>query len=110
PARCGAAGTGRDRRRFPSGRSIGFPRAGRLRTSAFFLQPWIAPARTSRRVVVQYINTTGLSPGGAKLYPGFPPVFPSEQSNAMTNAVEIHHVTKTFGRHTAVDDLSLAVP
>src|SRR5947209_7487281 len=26
------------------------------------------------------------------------------------NAVEIEHVTKTFGRHTAVDDLSLAVP
>src|SRR5215471_8623369 len=26
------------------------------------------------------------------------------------NAVELHHVTKTFGRHVAVDDLSLAVP
>jgi ABC-2 type transport system ATP-binding protein len=26
------------------------------------------------------------------------------------HAVEIEHVTKTFGRHTAVDDLSLAVP
>src|SRR5262245_5827717 len=26
------------------------------------------------------------------------------------NAVEIDHVTKTFGPHTAVDDLSLAVP
>ena len=26
------------------------------------------------------------------------------------NAVEIDHVTKTFGAHTAVDDLSLAVP
>src|SRR5207248_5690167 len=29
--------------------------------------------------------------------------------SAMT-AVEIDHVTKTFGQHTAVDDLSLAVP
>src|SRR6516165_5190913 len=26
------------------------------------------------------------------------------------NAVEIDHVTKTFGQHTAVNDLSLAVP
>src|SRR6516164_3433662 len=26
------------------------------------------------------------------------------------NAVEIEHVTKTFGSHTAVNDLSLAVP
>ena len=26
------------------------------------------------------------------------------------NAVEIHHVTKTFGQHVAVDDLSLTVP
>src|SRR6266850_7648177 len=26
------------------------------------------------------------------------------------NAVEIHEVTKTFGSHTAVDNLSLAVP
>ncbi len=30
--------------------------------------------------------------------------------NALANAVEIEHVTKTFGRLTAVDDLSLSVP
>ena len=28
----------------------------------------------------------------------------------MTNAVEIHGVTKTFGKHVAVDDLTLTVP
>lgn len=28
----------------------------------------------------------------------------------MTDAVEIDHITKTFGQHTAVDDLSLRVP
>ena len=26
------------------------------------------------------------------------------------NAVDIDHITKTFGKHVAVDDLSLAVP
>src|SRR5437870_6284 len=32
------------------------------------------------------------------------------RSKGYMNAVEIDHVTKTFGQHTAVDDLSLVVP